>query len=296
MAVISGFFNASEQSGQRDRVYSAEDFGAIFDGVISDGIFENYMDAFKVVPSNNTLTGHLEVIVKPGRAWLNKTWTLNDSDEAVKLDSRDAVSNRIDEIYIKVDKDSRQNSLYVNKGEESSTPVIPTPPEDIEEHVYHHLIARILVSGSTNIDDPILKKDITNMVNVDGGTPYVVSNVTDPNITTATILTNLENQFDSYQSRYTDQFVDWFDSIKDSLGEITADQIIEIAEMVADIYSTDYLSGGYPYVNDNCLHLSSSKAVLPPVIINFGFVTGSMYPNKDANEVIVYTGTIESGG
>ena len=91
MAVSSGFFNASEQSGNRDRVYSAEDFGAIFDGIISDGIFEKYPDSvydsetdtwspFKVVPSENSTTGHLEVVVRPGRAWFDKTWTLNDAD------------------------------------------------------------------------------------------------------------------------------------------------------------------------------------------------------------------------
>jgi len=34
MAVISGFFNASESSGRRDRVYSADDFGAIFEALL----------------------------------------------------------------------------------------------------------------------------------------------------------------------------------------------------------------------------------------------------------------------
>jgi hypothetical protein len=85
-------------------------------------------------------------------------------------------------------------------------------------------------------------------------------------------------------------------SIKDQLGTITADQIIEIAELIANTYSTDYLSGGYPFISDDCLYLSSAKDVLPPVIINFGFVTGSMYPNELANELTVYTGEIISEG
>ena len=89
MAVISGFFNAHELNNSRDRVYSADDFGAIFDGVIKDGIFKNYGDTpFKVVPGNSAV-GHLELTVKSGRAWFDRTWTLNDSDYTVELTSRD---------------------------------------------------------------------------------------------------------------------------------------------------------------------------------------------------------------
>lgn len=303
MAVISGFFNASESSGKRDRVYSADDFGAIFDGIISDGIFEKYPDAvydaesgvwspFKVVPSENASTGHLEVTVRPGRAWFDKTWTLNDDDATVNLESRDTQLNRIDGIYIKVDKDARQNGFYVSTGEEAIVPELKKPA-DFPDHVTYHLIATVYVSGSVNVDSPIVAKDITNMIGVEDGTPYVKYNVTDPDITVDTILNNLENYFDSYQSEYGDEFTAWMNSIKDTLGTLTSDQIIEIAELVANIYSTDYLSGGYPYVSDDCIYLSSAKNVLPPVIINFGFVTGSMYPNEHANELTVYTGEIQ---
>ena len=302
MAVISGFFNASESSGKRDRVYSAEDFGAIFDGIISDGIFEKYPDTvydaesdswspFKVVPSENASTGHLEVTVRPGRAWFDKTWTLNDDDATVNLESRDTQLNRIDGIYIKVDKDARQNGFYVSTGDEAIVPELKKPI-DLPVHIFYYLIATVYVSGSVNVDSPILAKDITNMIGQEGGAPYVESNVTDPNITVDTILKNLENQFDSYQSKYGDEFTAWMESVKNSMGTVTSDQIIQIAELVANIYSTDYLSGGYPYYNDDCIYLSSAKNVLPPVIINFGFVTGSMYPNPSANELVVYTGEI----
>ena len=296
MAVISGFFNASEQSGKRDRVYSAEDFGAIFDGIISDGIFEKYGETpFKVVPSGSSAVGHLEVTVKQGRAWYNKTWTLNDSDYTAELESRDTQLNRIDGIYIKIDKDARQNSIYVSTGDEAINPSLKVP-SDIPDHVYHYLLATIFVTASLDVDGQIVSSEITDKIGQSGGAQYVESNVTDPSITTATILKNLENQFDSYQSRYTDEFEAWFNEIKDSIGSLTDDQSIEIAELVANTYSTDYLSGGYPYTSDGCLYLSSNKAVLPPVIINFGFVTGSMYPNSNANELTVYTETIQTGG
>lgn len=302
MAVISGFFNASESSGKRDRVYSAEDFGAIFDGIISDGIFQKYPDSvydaetdiwspYKVLASDNAASGHLELIVSPGRAWFDKTWTLNDSNLTIQLESRDTQLDRIDGVYIKIDKDARQNSIYVSTGEESTVPELKKPA-NVPDHVTYYLLATVYVAGNVSVDNPLAQTDITNMIGLDGGAPYVHSNVTDPDITVETILKNLENQFDSYQSKYGDEFEAWMDSIQDELGTLTSDQIIEIAELIAKTYSTDYLSGGYPYISDDVLYLSSSKNVPPPVIINFGFVTGSMYPNSSANELTVYTGEI----
>ena len=295
MAVISGFFNAHELNNSRDRVYSADDFGAIFDGVIKDGIFKNYGDTpFKVVPGNSAV-GHLELTVKSGRAWFDRTWTLNDSDYTVELTSRDSAKHRIDGIYIKIDKDERQNSIYVSEGEEAVVPK-PTIPVNVEGHVTYYLIATVYVTASGNADTVVTESEITNKIGEDDGAPYVESLVTDPDVTVDTILTNLENQFDSYQSKYGDEFTAWMDDIKDSLGTLTADEIVQIAELVAEVYNTDYLSGGYPYVSDDCIYLSSAKDVIPPVFINFGFVTGSMYPNSDANELTVYTEEIQTGG
>ena len=299
MAVSSGFFNANVNgSGERDRVYGADHFGAIFDGIISDGIFEKYGETpFKVVPSTNATTGHLEVVVKPGRAWFDKTWTLNDAELPKSLDSRDANRDRLDGIYIVVNKDDRQNSITVVKGDEATVAPSLKPVTNIPGHVTYYLLATVLVTkaGLESVDTQITEAEITDMIGKDGGAPYAESLVTDPDITTTTILKNLENEFDSYQSRYNDEFEVWMESIKDNLGTLSSDQVIEIAEMVANVYSTDYLSGGYPYVDGTCIHMSSEKSVLPPVIINFGFVTGSMYPNKNANELTVYTEELQTG-
>jgi hypothetical protein len=298
MAVISGFFNAMQDgSGKRDRVYSAEDFGAIFDGIITDGIFEQYLDRFNVTTSGTTPTGHLEVVVKPGRAWFNQTWTLIDADYTVSnISSRDANLNRIDGIYLKVDKDSRANSIYVSEGDEDIVPSLKVPT-DVPDHVNHYLLATIYVTANNdNVDSPITSDEITVMIGKDGGAPYAKSIVTNTSVTADSILVSLDKEFENYQSDFSTQFWNWFDDIRENVGEITDDQIIQIAEMVANLYSADYLSGVYPYVDGNCLYLSSEKSIPPPVIINFGFVTGSMQPNKFANEITVYTETIQTGG
>lgn len=311
MAVISsGFFDAviDQTTGQPDRKYSAEDFGAIFDGIISDGIFEKYPDSvydsttstwspFKVIPSDNDVVDHLEVSINPGRAWFNGTWTLLDDIYTVQLDLRNAVNPRIDGIYLEINKGDRKNSIVVVKGSEATTTPVPTEPTNIEGSVYYYLLARVYVKASPDAtNDQIVAEDITDFINKTGGAPYAKSKVTNPSVTTDAIIKNLEVQFNSYQGEFSAEFNEWFEDIKDSIGYVTADQTIEIAEMVAETYSTDYLSGGFPYFDNDCLFLSSKKDVLPPVIINFGFVSGSMFPNKNVNELTVYTETIQSGG
>ena len=304
MAVSSGFFDAViGQNNKPDRKYSADQFGAIFDGIITDGVFEKYpstvynpesgkWEPFKVTASENLSLDSIQVDIGPGRAWLDKTWTLNDSTFSIELEPRNVGVDRLDGIYIKVDKDNRQNSIVKVTGDTSSGAIRPSlnPPIDTV-NVKHYLIATVLIKNGGDTDDSVIITDkdiITNMVGL-GGVPFVESNVTDISITTDTILNNLESKFDSYRSDYSERFDTWFQSIKDSMGELTPDQIIEIAQMVAETYCTDYLSGGYPYEEDSCLYLSSDKKPVPSVIINFGFVSGPMANNPNANEITVET-------
>ena len=287
MAVTSGFFDAVLNGGVPDRKYGADEFGAIFDGIISDGIFKNYPAGvaypFKVTPPTDSSLQVLAIQVAPGRAWLDKTWTLNTASYTVQLADRNVNQSRTDGIFIKVDKNNRMNDIVsVN---------MANPPID-DDNVKYHLIALVQVKPGVSTD-PIVEDDITNKIGEADGTPYVQSLITDMNATTKTIIENLETQFDSYKEAYGKEFTAWFESIKDDIGGITPDQIVEVAEMVAEAYSSDYLSGVYPYVEGTGLYLSSNKEIQPPVFLNFGFVSASMAKNPNANELEVLEGTIE---
>lgn len=69
MALSSGFFD----SVNGDRTYSAEDFGSVFDGLITDGVYTSF-DQFGIGWDTNG------IIVKSGRAWFNHIWVQNDAD------------------------------------------------------------------------------------------------------------------------------------------------------------------------------------------------------------------------
>lgn len=70
MTFRSGFWNSIDG----DRTYSAEDMAIPFDGVITEGVFANWGDAFKA-----TVTNASTVTIGSGKAWLSKKWVQNDS-------------------------------------------------------------------------------------------------------------------------------------------------------------------------------------------------------------------------
>ena len=119
MALTSGFFN----SDNGDRKYNAVQMGAIFDGLIRDGVYASYGTAFEV----KAATG-LNITVGIGRAWFNRTWTLNDSVLPLTLAASEAILNRYDAVVLEVNQDTaiRSNSIKILKGVGASSPNKPT--------------------------------------------------------------------------------------------------------------------------------------------------------------------------
>lgn len=122
MSVTSGFFDSKNESGKYDRLYGSDDFGAIFDGVLTDGVIKSFGDAFKVVPKSG-----MTISVKPGKAWLDNTWLMNDGNYDLKLDNSEILTDRIDAVIIDINKKSsaRISQITILKGEASSRPIRP---------------------------------------------------------------------------------------------------------------------------------------------------------------------------
>lgn len=70
MTFRSGFWNSIDG----DRTYSAEDMAIPFEGIVTEGVFANWGDAFKAtVIDGSTIT------IGSGKAWVSKKWIQNDS-------------------------------------------------------------------------------------------------------------------------------------------------------------------------------------------------------------------------
>ena len=129
MSVTSGFYN----SVSGDRKYDAVQISSMFDGLINDGVFDNYGSGFSV-----SAIGGMSVSIGTGRAWFNHTWTLNDSSLILTLDDSEVTLDRIDAVVLDVDsRDTvRNNSIIIVKGTPASEPKYPEMIKSADHNQY----------------------------------------------------------------------------------------------------------------------------------------------------------------
>lgn len=128
----SGFYN----SKGGDRKYDAEQFGAMFNGLITDGVFAHYKDALKVTAGS----GNRELVVKPGRAWFNGTWTeVDDNDHSIYLMGSAVEATYF--VYLAVNKFDRKNTIAWYSSIMSNIP---------EKGLYFYLLAQVTIPGGVN--------------------------------------------------------------------------------------------------------------------------------------------------
>lgn len=208
MAVTYGFYD----SVGGDRKYNAEEFSRLFDGIIVDGVFHSVGDVFKVKPG----TG-LQVIVGTGRAWFDGTWTYNDADLPISLDSPDVVG-RIDAVVIEVNRDilQRKNEIKIIKGTPSTSPVKPALANT--DTLSQHALAYITVKNGV---DAITEADIESVVGRPE-TPFVTGPLTTVDV-------------DHLFSKWEEEFDTWFEHIQTELsGDVAGNLQVQIDKLEAN--------------------------------------------------------------
>lgn len=139
MALSYGFYN----SYNGDRKYNTEQISSMFDGIIQDGIFEEIGEKFAVIPGDG-----LQVIVKSGKAWFDRTWLVNDAWYPVNLPGADLSRSRIDAIVIETDHTQavRKTSIKVVSGSPAAIPSKPTMVKT--ELINQHPLAYVTVGDN----------------------------------------------------------------------------------------------------------------------------------------------------
>lgn len=160
MSVSSGFFN----SLNGDRKYNTAQMSAIFDGLIIDGVFASIGTAFAVKAA-----GGLTVNVGVGKAWFDRTWTVNDSILPMTAPEAEVLLDRIDAVVLEVNgmESVRENTIKFVKGNPSSAPSRPTLTN--EGNVHQYPLCYIYRKYGTAV---INQADITPMVGTES-TPFV---------------------------------------------------------------------------------------------------------------------------
>lgn len=194
MAITYGFYN----SINNDRVYDAEDFASIFDGIVNDGVYMGIGDKFATTPGG----AGLKINVGTGRGWFRHTWIYNSLPISYTLAVANSIYNRIDAIFIKINKDARENSLEVVTGTPSSSPVKPTRQDTAT--VFYYPISYITVrAGATTISSG----DIENVVG-SNKTPWVNGII--ETVSIEHLVNNVwQPEFDTFLSTKNTDYVDW---------------------------------------------------------------------------------------
>jgi hypothetical protein len=210
MSVTYGFFN----SVNHDRQYDADQWSAIFNGVINDGIFGNIGDAFKVSSSSS-----MTVSVGIGRAWFNSRWINNDAILLITIADAESILNRIDSVIIEIntEADVRACSIKLLTGTPASTAVAPTLTNT--ETIHQYRLADISVAASVT---EITNSDITNYIGQDD-CPYITG-----------ILETVDNT--AVVQKWESQFTAWFSKMKDQLDQDAAGHL----QNEIDAHHTDH--------------------------------------------------------
>ena len=184
MALTYGFYN----SIGHDRKYDAIQVGQIFDGIIKDGVYETYKKALLVKESSVDN----QVIVQPGRAWFDHTWTYNDSDLPVSMPAPESFVNRIDAVVLDINQASnaRINSITVVTGTPAANPERPT----LTQETWHKQYPLCYVYRRGD-DNHIYQADITNAVGT-SECPFVIGVI--EGLSVDDLLARWSSEFETY--------------------------------------------------------------------------------------------------
>lgn len=201
MSVTSGFFN----SLNGDRRYNAEQMAALFNGIITDGVFENVGNKFVVKAVGD---GSNRITVNTGRAWLNSLWLDNDSILPLTLGSSDVLQNRYDAVILEMDKNDsvRKGDIKIITGTPASSPAYPTMTITDKLHQYP-LCYIYRPAGSSEVT----QSQIKNMIGT-SSLPYVTGILQVQDIDEH--FAQWEAQWNEWFSQETNDFETWTDDEK----------------------------------------------------------------------------------
>lgn len=138
----SGFFN----SVNGDRVYNAQQMSEMFEGLISDGVFESVGNKLAVQPNSG-----MAVQIATGRGFFAKHWVNNTTENVLTLEASDVTLNRYCAVCVRVDETTgRAADPYLKYGEFATAPVKPTMERS--DTVNEYCLAYVLIrAGATEI-------------------------------------------------------------------------------------------------------------------------------------------------
>ena len=197
----SGFFN----SVNGDRLYNAQQMSNIFEGLITDGVYESVGNKL-AVQANNGMT----IQIATGRGWFGKHWVDNDTQYLMTVAESDVTLNRYVAVCIRVDDtDAVRDAVpYLKYSEFATTPLKPTMTrtESVKEYclAYIYIKAGATAITASDIEDTRADESLCGWV------------------------TGLIEQLNSATlfSQFTAIFNDWFNGLVDMINKETETKLV----------------------------------------------------------------------
>lgn len=212
MAITSGFFDSIDG----DRKYNAEQMSSYFDGLISNGIYENIGQRFVVTARTD---GFLGVNIGTGRAIINCHWIKNDATVSLTFDPSDIQYPRIDAIVLRLDKteSGRNIDIAVKTGVPSPTPSAPSLTRN--QNIYELMLAAVTVgkNAGTIVQSNISDRRSSSLCGWVTGVIKQV-NTSDLFLQWQTAYEHQFDAFDDYMEAKKKEFNDWFSSLTKTLN------------------------------------------------------------------------------
>ena len=256
MAFTFGFYN----SINGDRKYDAVQVGQIFDGIIKDGIYETYKKAMIVRESSRDN----EVIIQPGRAWFNHTWSYNDADLPWALAAPDTVLDRIDAIVLTINQENHIRSNYIETitGTPGNSPQRPWYRR--EETINQYPLCFVYRHGGQS---HIYQRDITNMVGT-SECPFVTGVIEGLNIDDLlaqwtdqynNYITSKQTYFDNWMTTEQAQFSNWKSSEQSQFSNWKSSEQSKFFEWIENV-ENHFQTSFYNWFNHLQNELNSNQA------------------------------------
>lgn len=240
MAITSGFFD----SVSGDRKYTAQQFGDLFTGIISDGVFSGVGGGMKVEARST------QVYINSGRAWCRGTWLDNDAYASLNVPANTHPNySRYDAVVLTFDRTSsvRRNSIDYVPGTAAATPLKPKlksdsltkqmplcyifRPANSTTITQSNIESTIGTAECPYITGPLKTIDVTDVVRDANAT------IRDTNLRLQQVTSDLEQKarkLDQDVTSTKNSFTDWVKTAEKALGDApNASTIIE-AKRVAD--------------------------------------------------------------
>lgn len=197
----SGFFN----SVNGDRVYNAQQMSSIFEGLITDGVYEAVGDKLAVQPSSG-----MTIQIASGRGWCKKHWFNNTTAYQMTLEASDVTLNRWCAVCVRADdtdsvRDAKPTLKY---SEYATTPVKPMPENS--ETAKELILAYVYIkAGATEITASDIE-DARADESVCGWVTGLIEQ-----LSSATLFT-----------QFTAIFSDWFNGLQNMINENTETMLV----------------------------------------------------------------------